>query len=211
MAELEVQPAEPGRQSRLPGMALIAAGLAVLFAYPWFYDRYIDPSTLGKQIRDARAQVARDPRNVDARLNLAFLYERKGALRQARGEAEAAARLAPDNPSAHLMIGMVRLESGDYAGAVKEYERALALKPKWGAAYFGLGRAYQGLGRLQDAIGSYRQAALYLPQSAVVQESLAAALKAAGKQDEAAAAEKRAAELKQLAEQGRLQNKQAKQ
>ncbi len=211
MAEVETQPLAPWRQSRAPGVALILAGLAVLLLYPWLYDRYMDRSSLGRQIRAARAEVARDPKNVDARLNLAFLYERKGALRQARREAAVAARLAPDNPSVHLLLGMVALEERAYGDAVRSYERALALKPRWGAAYFGLGRAYQGLGRVQDAITAYRQAALYLPQSALVQEALAGALKAAGRDPEAAEAQKRAAELKRLAEAGRLRDKQAKQ
>ena len=42
---------------------------------------------------------------------------------------EAAARVNPDSPRAHFVLGKLTLESGDPVGAIEHLDRALALRP----------------------------------------------------------------------------------
>lgn len=50
----------------------------------------------------------------------------------------AAARIAPEMPTGHMALGILRQTSGDLAGAEAEYRRALAVQPDYGEALYNL-------------------------------------------------------------------------
>jgi tetratricopeptide (TPR) repeat protein len=62
-------------------------------------------------------------------------------LDAAKRDCEEAIRLAPNDGNNFNSLAFVRFRSGDYAGAVEEYTRALSLKPDSGSSYYMRGRA----------------------------------------------------------------------
>ena len=69
----------------------------------------------------------------------------------ATGSNERAAQLSPKLPFAHYILGMLRLETGNPAGAIPELEIAQKAFPAEAGVYFSLGKAYARVGRKADA------------------------------------------------------------
>jgi Flp pilus assembly protein TadD len=55
----------------------------------------------------------------------------------------------------HYRLGWEALRSEDWAPAVKEFQQAIELHPKFTLAYYGLGKAFMGLRRYSDAASAY--------------------------------------------------------
>ena len=72
---------------------------------------------------------SKDGKYVPAYLGLARVYEAKNELPRALGEAEAAVKLAPANPGAHLITGDVYLHMLDFRRAETSFSKALELDP----------------------------------------------------------------------------------
>jgi tetratricopeptide (TPR) repeat protein len=82
---------------------------------------------------DAAAMFQRavdaDPRNADARRNLANALFELRAADQAIGHAKAAVELRPEDPGAHNVLGRCLAATGRYPEAIAELERAARLAP----------------------------------------------------------------------------------
>jgi len=65
--------------------------------------------------------------------------------------AEQAVKLAPGIPFAHYLLGVLRLDTGNAAGAVPELEVAQKAFPNESRVYFSLGNAYARVGRKAEA------------------------------------------------------------
>jgi tetratricopeptide (TPR) repeat protein len=61
--------------------------------------------------------------------------------------------------------GLGSTYEGDYAGAIEEYERALAIDPNLSEGYYYLGRALSALGRREEALTALESAAELQPPS----------------------------------------------
>lgn len=70
--------------------------------------------------------VDADPTLVPARVKLGTLYFFGQAFDKAAEEAEAAAKIAPDDPDVHVLKARVLFQKQDRAGAVRELDAALA-------------------------------------------------------------------------------------
>jgi tetratricopeptide (TPR) repeat protein len=67
---------------------------------------------------------------------------------------------AAAEPAAEVGLGRIAAAEGRHEEAIKHFERAVALFPELGAAYFGLAMSYRAVGRGDDAqraLGLYRQ------------------------------------------------------
>jgi TolB-like protein/Tfp pilus assembly protein PilF len=73
-------------------------------------------------------------------------------LPAARAAAEAALRLAPDDPASHVAMGFLLAESYRWADAEAEYRRAIALDPSDAETFYRLGNMLLTMGRTADAI-----------------------------------------------------------
>jgi Flp pilus assembly protein TadD len=82
----------------------------------------------------------------------------------------------PVSPAALLARAVERQRAGDFAGAVSDYERLVALAPANAALRSNLGAAYAGLGRFDDAIAQYREALAVAPDNHAIRHNLALAL-----------------------------------
>ena len=61
--------------------------------------------------------------------------------------------------------GLTLAGTGDYAGAVEQYERALAIVPDLADGYYYLGRALSGLGQQEESLAALESAAALEPSS----------------------------------------------
>jgi tetratricopeptide (TPR) repeat protein len=97
-----------------------------------------------------QAEIANAPGNVPARLQIAAARYR---LDSADGlkYAEEAVKLDPGEPFGHYLVGLLALDTGDYARAIAELEFAKKYYAKIPDVYFALGNAYARAGRQQEA------------------------------------------------------------
>jgi tetratricopeptide (TPR) repeat protein len=74
-----------------------------------------------------------------------------GALDRARAAAALLVKRYPRLAAAHWLSGMVELDAADVHGALRFFERAVALEPGFAMAHFGLATALQRGGRRAEA------------------------------------------------------------
>jgi len=101
-------------------------------------------------INEFLEEIKADPNSVLARLQIAAA-EYKVNSAAGLPYAEAAVRLAPDQPFARYLLGLLLLDSGDYQAAIPPLEIAQKAFPKETKVYWSLGVAYAHVGRAQDA------------------------------------------------------------
>lgn len=103
--------------------------------------------------------VQQYPENQYGHYNLAAAYvDRRGPgdLENAGRELEAALSLDPSMQDAYTPMGYVKLESGDFEGAVYYYTRALEFFPLNRDARINRAIAYEKLGMPNEALADYR-------------------------------------------------------
>jgi tetratricopeptide (TPR) repeat protein len=101
-------------------------------------------------IEEFQRELKRDPRNVNSLLEIAamrYLVDSQDGLQYA----EEAVKLAPGQPFAHYLLGLLLLDTGNAAGAIPELKIAQKAFPKEARVYFSLGNAYARAGRKADA------------------------------------------------------------
>ncbi len=75
----------------------------------------------------------------------------------------ATGKTSPSSPNTHNNLGDVYGRHGDKEGALREFMRAIELKPNYADAYHNLGNTYRELGNLDKAMESYQMAAKLNP------------------------------------------------
>jgi tetratricopeptide (TPR) repeat protein len=101
-------------------------------------------------LAEFQRELQRDPKNVNSILEIAAVLrmtDPQGALNYAIE----AAKLAPQLPFAHYLLGLLRFDTGDPAAAIPELEIAQKAFPQEAEVYFSLGNAYGRVGRKADA------------------------------------------------------------
>jgi serine/threonine protein kinase/Flp pilus assembly protein TadD len=223
-------PASPKPRRSLWPVAAAAAGLALLGAGVWLYQRHSAAEiemTYWTSIKDSKqgglfhAYLERYPEGQFAGLakaqleTLANQASRGADQPLAANRSPVSPRLGaketveksrqnsvppPVNPvqpppaGDPYLEGEALLKSGDYAGAVPYFSRALAAKPEY-RAYIGRAGAYQHLERLEEAIENYSQAIKLKPDSAIAFHERGVCLARLKQDDRAFADYNRALEL----------------
>jgi len=95
-------------------------------------------------------ELQRDPKNIHCLLEIAAVRYRVDS-QNALPYAERAVKLAPQIPFAHYLLGALRLDLGDAAGAIPELEIARSGLPRSAEIHFALGNAYARAGRKVEA------------------------------------------------------------
>jgi len=101
-------------------------------------------------LAEFQRELQRDPKNVNSMLEIAAVLrmtDPQGALHYAIE----AAKLTPQLPFAHYLLGLLRFDTGDPAAAIPELEIAQKAFPQEAEVYFSLGNAYGRVGRKADA------------------------------------------------------------
>jgi tetratricopeptide (TPR) repeat protein len=106
-----------------------------------------------------RKVLAQDPEGR-ARMGLGILLLSQGRAREAGSWLEQALARNQRLPEAWNALGVVRIQTGDAAGAVTAWRRAVDLDPGLGDAWFNLALGLAGRGEKQAAIDALER---YLP------------------------------------------------
>ena len=124
--------------------------------------------------RDFKEVIASSPSDATARQWYATnLLAPLGRFDEARAALARAHELDPLSPSIIVSAGLVSYLSGDPAGAIAEFERALALDPTFSAARYFMGPALMASGRARDAIAALESAAEGMDNSPEVLAAIA--------------------------------------
>jgi len=103
----------------------------------------------------------------------------------------AAQSLLPDHAPLYCRLGAARMHSGESAGAVQAYTRALELDSDLTLAYRGLGHALLASGEEREAIAQLQQAVSRQPDDSIAWAALARAWRRLGDEARARAATER--------------------
>ena len=98
------------------------------------------------------------PESTSMRVGLAHALIQAGRYDEALDPLRIVLSKAPDNGTAHLLLGEVYLHQGNLADATSEYLTCLNLAPDHVWALYGLGRVYAAQGRRDDAIATWQRA-----------------------------------------------------
>jgi predicted Zn-dependent protease len=105
---------------------------------------------IDEAVDEFQKELKTDPKNVDSLLEIAavrYQLDSQDGLKYA----ESAVKLAPEQPFAHYLLGLLRLDTDDAAGAIPELEIARKAFPREARMYFSLGNAYARVGRKVEA------------------------------------------------------------
>lgn len=75
----------------------------------------------------------------------------------------ATGKTSPSSPNTHNNLGDVYGRHGDKQAALKEFQKAIELKPDYGDAYHNLANTYRELGDLEKALENYQKALQFNP------------------------------------------------
>ncbi|MFA6548122.1 MAG: tetratricopeptide repeat protein [Candidatus Magasanikbacteria bacterium] len=117
---------------------------------------------MAKAVNEAKYATDLSPRSVALWENLATMYENASALvPEARDWAlkslQQARDLEPTNPMLWLRLGNNYAATAKWDDAIKNYEKAIALKADYFGAYVGLSNAYEQTQKMDKAIEVYEK------------------------------------------------------
>ena len=148
-------------------------------AFEWLY---LDGVVLQRLARPAEAAarfdlaLRRSPDYLPARAKLAEALLDSGNLDRAEQTYEALAREPAAEPAAEFGLGRIAAARLHHDSAVTHLERAVALFPEFGAAYYTLALSYRLLGRRDDAERALARNAQYGPRWPAVDDPALAAV-----------------------------------
>jgi len=108
--------------------------------------------------------VAFAPHHTAARLDYIGALRKRQKFACALEQAEALLRLDPDNPQFQSIHAIERMQTGDYDGALEDFDRILARMPGDPNTLTSKGHALKTCGRADDAVAAYRRALVSQPR-----------------------------------------------
>jgi serine/threonine-protein kinase len=170
-----------------------------------FYSNKRTAKDLQKAIDFFNRAIATDPNYALAFAGLAEAYavlpNYRGAsanetLPKAKAAALKALSLDNDLAEAHTALGLItHLWSYDFAGAEREYKRAIELNPNYASAHQNYGNLVSTLGKHEESLAKFRRALEIDPFSLVINRAYGERFALARRYDEAIAQLKKTLEL----------------
>jgi tetratricopeptide (TPR) repeat protein len=117
---------------------------------------------------DLKAAVARNPGDVEARLDLARLYLGRQDMMGVWRETQAVLAKSPAHPRALTYQSLVRLEMGQPEVALDMLKKAIAAEPDLLEAYIHLSLVYTRMGRTKEADAAIAEATRRFPKEAAL-------------------------------------------
>jgi tetratricopeptide (TPR) repeat protein len=118
---------------------------------------YLDAVVLQRLARHDEAAVrleqalSASPDYLPARVRLAESLLEAGDLARSGTRFQALLREPAAEPAAQVGLGRIAAREGRHADAIGHFQKAIALFPELGAAYYGLALSYRALGQVDDA------------------------------------------------------------
>jgi predicted Zn-dependent protease len=106
-----------------------------------------DPTTAEEQFKE---EIENHPSDLVSRLQIAAALYKTNSV-EGLTYAQEAVKLAPREPFAHYLLGMLLLDTGAYEAAIPELRVAHKAYPREAKIYIALASAYSGAGRRQEA------------------------------------------------------------
>jgi protein O-GlcNAc transferase len=131
---------------------------------------------------------------VKIALQQAIAHHQRGRLKEAESLYRMVLKMHPGHPDAGQNLLAALFMSGRHAEMEREAQDMVAVAPRFGIAWKGMGLAQLLQGK--DAVQAFSMAAKHLPDDAEAHENLGLALKRAGRLDEAAESFQRAIKFK---------------
>jgi Tfp pilus assembly protein PilF len=128
--------------------------------------------------------LAKSPRKVRPYLNLAWVYSRTQPARS-RQLLEKAVSLEPGNADAQSLLGVIMMVQSEPGPALRQFERALALRGETAPELTNIGTARSRLGQMEAAVADFRRALTLDPCFPAARLSLMSALAAMANREEA--------------------------
>ena len=150
-------------------------------AFEW---PYLDAVVLQRLARHAEAAarlrqaLAASPAYLPARLKLAESLLEADDLDASQRVFEALVPEPAAEPAAEFGLGRIAATRGLHEAAIAHLQRAVALFPEWGAAYYALALSYRALGRPDDAMRALQQHQQYGPRWPAVEDTALATVSA---------------------------------
>jgi tetratricopeptide (TPR) repeat protein len=120
-----------------------------------------------------RHRLEKDPGDVVAHMNLGAILLSRLDPQAAVSELTAAARLEPNRPEVHNMLGLALATLNRNAEAIGQYELALRSRPDYASARFNLATALAKSGRIDEAVKNLRQVLAANPDDSYAKQRLA--------------------------------------
>ncbi len=93
-------------------------------------------------IEDLKQAGELNPKMADAFYNIALIYKENESIELAREFFEKTIKSNPNYPGVHLQLGLIAEQKGEYAKAMEEYKKEVAINNKSALAYQRLGFLY---------------------------------------------------------------------
>jgi len=103
-----------------------------------------------------------------------------GDIQSALNSAKDLIKNSPNEEILFNIIGACYGSLGDHNAAVKNYEKAIIIKPDYAKAHFNLGGAFQDIGQLNSSVKSYEKAIIIEPGYAEAHNNLGNVLRELG-------------------------------
>jgi len=134
---------------------------------------YLQQSDLKQARREFKKAIGINPYYTDGYNNLGIVYREQGKFDKAMTSFEKAlqdkAYRTPER--IQLNIAYTWMARGDATAAIRHFEQAVSLNPKYPLGYLGLGKAYQKAGRAEQAEKSFRKVVDLAPESPAAAEA----------------------------------------
>jgi tetratricopeptide (TPR) repeat protein len=104
-----------------------------------------------------------DPENVSVRMDYVQVLRKQQRFEKALLQARHLLELGPSNPQYQSLYAIVSMQGGDYAEALRYFDRILEGVPGDPATHTSKGHALKTMGDFDAAVDSYRQAYIHKP------------------------------------------------
>ncbi|MGQ9836826.1 MAG: tetratricopeptide repeat protein [Cyanobacteriota bacterium] len=128
-----------------------------------------------RRIQEAQTQLAADPKNTVARLNLARAFYQQGNFSAAASELSTLLSFDSNHAPARFLLAEIHAAQGNLPQAIEQYRAALAVDPQLPSAQRQLGIALLSQGETEAALSALQTAISQNPNDAEAHYQLGAA------------------------------------
>ena len=168
---------------RDPRFGLAQAALSDSYATKFNFTK--DAVWIERARQAAERALSAEPRSSSVHIALARVYTATGEFEAALTQAQVAAQLSPESDDAYRLLGRIRSQRGDHAGAREALARAIALREPYWANHYELGFALFRAGSYKEAIKPFARVTELRPNLASGYQMLGTMHHYAGEVDKA--------------------------